>query len=1301
MNKEYFDGIGLDIFLQKNKVDLNGFLLIAKELSKALFSSHKENIIFANLAPASILINEDKKIKIIILEPINSDSNKNSNQIYKAPEQIINNNQITSSVDIYALGIIFYELLIGKTIETNSNLLEFSHSLLAKNLPSLSYINESIPLVISEIIEKMIAKNQSERYSDILSVYVDINKASELLIQNQKIEEFELDTFHNILDINTQITIYAREEEEKRLLEIITLNSGNTNTLVSISGNSGVGKSTLVDKVLKHKEDSFSHLITMKFEKYKQNSPYEIFYSALRNLTKQIIAKDEVSLKHYKEKLSHSLGDEAQILIDVIPEIEVIIGKQHTIEDINIGDKKARFDNLLLHFLKSVCDPDKKLCIFFDDLQWADTVTLKWIENIMINLENVLIFVTYRDNEVGDEDQLHLLFDNLRSYHIKVEWFYLLPFTQELVSKFISQIMDFRDSHSIAKIIFQKTNGNPFFLKQYLKQLQKEEAIWFEVESLKWNYALDKVKQHSLSDNVFDVLASRIHALSKDVQTLLNIASCIGNSFSNEMLKIIYNHNTTFETAISEAISDDWVIVKSLEESDTVEQYKFSHDRMQEIIYSNLEDYSAKQIHLAIGNYFFKTYDVLENQNLINCVNHLNIARELIKKDEPKELLANLNLRASLHAKKSGDFVNGLLYIKNAMELFSNLSSQKNYVHIIKERAECEHLCNNNDEAIKYYELAINLSESKLQKGEIYELMIKFYSDTADFDRAYKIGRIAADLFDLKIPKKFIPPQFVVSFIALKMKLRNYKTDELINLPSSNDEEFKMLIRLLANTLQSAYQIKPELCVANAVILVNLCLERGLTKEAVIGFTVFGVIFQGGILGNHNLGYEYNKLSHSMLKKFNNTTQHAEVKFVSNYFSTSWKLPSSQTELNWDEAYENGLEIGDWFHTGCAAAGIIQSMFMRGVDFDSILKRIEHFEDILTNIGANEQHGAILSVKQTIKSLQGKSDDYNESAYVQNLNSYKSQHFAHYYFINKMISLYIQKEYKKAFEVSIDGQKFAKSSTGMLHSTEHIFYHALILAQLCSEASFLNRIQYKTVLVKSKNKFFKWAEDCAENFLVRANILQGEIFRLENRITKAIESYESAIHLAKLYGQIHLQAIANNLVAQMYEAHNQSKAAMTYKKEALDNLSKWGMLLSQNKQEINNTNFDVLTLIKSSEVLAKEQDLSKLLKTLMNIIIQNANAQHGFLLLQKEGKLYIEAKASVDEAKMQVMQNILYNQSNKIVHSVVDYVLRTKESIVIDNMKENKIFSMPGETDRDIKSVLCAPLMLHGYIFRE
>ncbi|MEN8727347.1 MAG: diguanylate cyclase, partial [Sulfurovum sp.] len=705
--------------------------------------------------------------------------------------------------------------------------------------------------------------------------------------------------------------------------------------------------------------------------------------------------------------------------------------------------------------------------------------------------------------------------------------------------------------------------------------------------------------------------------------------------------------------------------------------------------------------HYKIGCHQELSREVLDYQHLLECVNHLNIGVAYVR---DKNFLGKLNLDASVYAKKSGDFESALKYIKKSMELSILNHSVENTVLILKQRAECEHLCNHSDEAIHYYEKALELAETTLQKAEIYELLIKLYSDISQFKDAYEVGRAAVESFGIRIPKTFVPPLFIAEFLHLKLKLRRYKVEGLIALPESHDENFKMTIRILANTLQAAYQIRPELCVANAMIIVKLCLEHGLTKESVIGFTVFGVIFQGAILGNHKLGYVYSQFSFDMLKRFDNITQHAEVQFVCGYFGISWQKPAMETEAIWYNAYKNGLEIGDWFHTGCAAAGIIQSMFMRGVAFEDILTQIKDFEKTIVNIGVKEQYGAILSVKQTILNLTGQtkqldsydSDGFDESVYVKSLESYESEHFAHYYYVNKMIALYLQRSFEKAHQISLQGKKFAKSSKGMLHHTEYLFYDALILAKLIEAKSISKRGKYTNTIRNVKKKFVKWASECAENFLVRAYILQAEIYRIENNHPEAFLYYDKAADLAKIYGQRHLRAIANRLSAELYETLGQKRAAKIYKDESLRNFNKWGINHIGHTGDKENLSFDVKTLIKASEVISQEYEFSSLLKTLIRIIMESAGAQYGFLLLKEDSGMVVQASAKEDFSVVDVMQAIPYTDVDMIVHPIVNYVLRTKESIVIDDMTENNIFDTSYVSTRLIKSVFCAPLILQG-----
>jgi len=377
---------------------------------------------------------------------------------------------------------------------------------------------------------------------------------------------------------------------------------------------------------------------------------------------------------------------------------------------------------------------------------------------------------------------------------------------------------------------------------------------------------------------------------------------------------------------------------------------------------------------------------------------------------------------------------------------------------------------------------------------------------------------------------------------------------------------------------------------------------------------------------------------------------------------------------------------------------------MRGVAFDDIFVKIKYYEKVLQNIGAKEQHGAILSVKQTLLNLTSQTDtlhtfsnaDFDEAAYVENLHKYESEHFAHYYFINKMISLYVHQSYEKAHQVSLEGKSFSKSSKGMLHHTEYLFYDALIAAQLISDTSGLKRIKLKSKLSSIKKKFAKWADGCGENFLVRAYILEAEVQRIAKNDEKAFMYYDKAIELANIYCQKHLLAIASRLASELYETLGQKRASKLYMDDALLHFNKWGINHHIDKEYGDHQNINVNTLIKASEVIAKEYEFSSLLKTLIKIIMESAGAQYGFLLLEKDGDFVIQASADEDNDVIEVMQETNYTENDNIAHPIVNYVLRTKESIVIDDMTQSNIFDTSYVSSRLIKSVFCAPLVLKG-----
>ncbi|MEA2029297.1 MAG: response regulator, partial [Campylobacterota bacterium] len=1277
----------LSEYLKQNDLNHNDFIPFAIEVCKSIALLHQQNSIYNHLSPDNIWIDTNHKILI------KQEERRVNPMPYMAPEEVVSGHKhLNSATDIYLLGIIFYEILLGKTPFEANDFLTFSHTIVTQNVPNLHDQDPSILPIVAKIIAKMVAINQSQRYSTIFSVAIDLTKVLQALKQKDRVDTFELDTFISLSTIHAIDMTYGRSKELTWLQRHINATPLSTNTFLMLKGQAGTGKKSIIQEIIAKNKREFSYVCHFRLEQSIQTTPYQKLYSALGKIIRQIMAQDEQSLHRYRKRLHKTLDKESSMLIDIIPEMGNLLDR----EDRGIASQ-INLETLLLRFTQTFTDSNRPLCIAIDNIQWADSVTIGWIKDVLVNLNNVIVFVTYQHNEPQGAQAQELLstLDELTSYGVNIEQQEIQPLKEKDISILVQALLNLNESKEIAKILYERTQGNSFFVKQYLKELEEQRAIWYDITRLKWQCDLKKINALQISDSLFEILSHSMGQLPTNVHTLLSFASCIGNIFSHELLHRLYDDDASFDSAIAVAISSGWITIHYQDET---MQYRFLHDRMQQSISALLSQTQRKKIHYKIGCYYLMQDALEDKQKLLLSINHLNLAQNYIRN---RSNLTQMNLQASHYAKRSGDFEHALIYIQTAMGLSFEKTSQEERVVMLQERGECEHLCNNTQDAIIFYNQALELASDKLQRGKVYELLIKLYSDLSNFKKAYEIGQKATLEFGVSIPKAFIPPKFIAQFIALKYKLRHHTPSSLEILPESHDEEFKMLIQLMAYILQAAYQIRPELSVANAMVIVDLCLKHGVTKESVIGFTVFGVIFQGAILANHKLGYAYSQLSHAMLQRFNNRVQHAEVKFVCGYFATSWQEPSTHTEEAWHHAYQDGLEIGDWFHTGCAAAGIVQSMLMRGVPFDTILEKIKTFEKILLRIGAKEQYGAMLSVKQTIKNLRGETlskhsyatQDFDEDKYCKRLQFYASAHFALYYFVNKMFALYFHEAYEDAYQLSQQAKPYIGYSKGMLHHTEYLFYRALILAKRYKKQTPLAKLHHKREIQSIQKKFEKWSQSCIENFKARALILFAELCHLDSDMLKAIEQYEQANEFASLYQQHHLVSFSTRSIAQIYKSIKQTKSADLYISLSFEALKRLGLEQEGVAQIETTHNLDLDALMQASQVIAQEKEFSTLLKKLITTVIENAGAQHGYLLLNDNDELKIQAAASAQNENIEVMQATPYRDNTNILHTVVQYTLRSNESVVVEDMSNDAIFEAPL---RNVRSLFCAPLILQG-----
>lgn len=453
------------------------------------------------------------------------------------------------------------------------------------------------------------------------------------------------------------------------------------------------------------------------------------------------------------------------------------------------------------------------------------------------------------------------------------------------------------------------------------------------------------------------------------------------------------------------------------------------------------------------------------------------------------------------------------------------------------------------------------------ERAVVHERMIHFYTDMAHFAEAYDVGREATSHFGVRLPARFVPPLFAIDFLKARWLLRGRETARLIDLPLTSDTRLETAVRLMTAVAKAAYQVRPELCVAVATKVVTLCLSRGNTRDCAIGYMVFGAIFQGGVLGNHRAGYEFGQLALSLVEQYGNTQQRAEVHFVVGYFGTSWLRPATDAEALWRTAFESGLETGDLFHTGCACAGTVMSLHMRGVPFDEVWRQSDRMLGVLERARLHEPLGVVRGVQQVMRNLRGDTiaphslgdGSFDEAAFFASLDGFGSRHFAHCCHVLRMQVAYLRGDYATAAAVARRADVYLKDSPGMLHAAEHHLYSALIdLAQ-----GRVSRAAKRTAA-----KFERWAAQCPHNFAHKSAILQGEVARVRGRMADARAAFEAARAAAQQYGYLQMEALADERASRVLEATGDAAASEAARARAADAYGRWGaVVLSESLTE--------------------------------------------------------------------------------------------------------------------------------------
>ena len=1342
---------------------LGEFLDIAMKTTEILSSIHAANIIHKDINPANIILNEEtEQLKIIdfgISTQFNRENPtlKNPNVLegtlaYISPEQTGRmNRSLDYRTDFYSLGVTFYELLTGKLPFQSNDALELVHCHIAKVPVPPHEVNPEIPKAISEIVMKLMAKTAEERYQSAFGIRNDLAECWQQLEKTGNISDFPLGTQDISEHFHIPQKLYGREAEVEALLtafERVATPEKSQIEMMLVAGYSGIGKSSLVAEIHKPNTRLRGYFTEGKFDQFQRSIPYSAVVNAFKGLVRQLLTESEAQLEQWRAKLSSAFGINGQVIIDVIPEVELIVGTQPPVPELGASESQNRFNIVFGNFIRAFCTKEHPLVIFLDDLQWADSATLKLIELMMTDTDMQYLFLigAYRDNEVSPSHPLIMTLDGLLKSGSTINYITLAPLALENISQIIADTLysDTDSVKSLAELVMRKTGGNPFFVNQFLKTLHAENLIKFNLQQHSWQWNIAQIEAQNITDNVVELMTGKLKKLPELTQKILRLASCIGASFYLSTLAIVSEKpkEVVFSDLVV-AVQTGFILPTSeLDENLLIQDYKFLHDRVQQASYALIDDDQKKAVHLQIGRLLLASVSAEElPEKIFEIVDHLNLAWELITDESERVELARLNLEAGKKAKASTAYAAALeQYFTTGIEMLSGDAWQEYYdltFSLYRERSECEYLCGNFEKAEELFDLILTQVKSNVETAEIQNIRLVLYDNTGKFVEAVGIGSEALKSLGLTLPttdKSEILSALDLELDLYRKNLENIKISELIDAPEMSDPEIRACMTLLMNITGPAYFVDQDLLALISLKMVNLSLENGNSEVSAHGYAFWGFL-AGARLVDYEVGYEFGLLSMKLNEQFHNVNLACKVFNMFGGLINPWRSHLKKGIPFLRKGYLAGVETGDVYVSYNSYHLILQRV-LSAENFDSILeesnKHLEFLKQIKNNVFAGiqqlYQHFILNLQGLTLDQFSFSAADFDEFQCLQMWNDNGFMTGVAPYNIFKAQILFLYGDYENALEKIRISDKILVFLSGVPSQGEHYLYYSLILTALYPTATHSQQQEYGEILQVNQEKMKIWADNCPENFLHKYLLVEAEIARISGKeIEVTWDLYDRAIASAQENEYIQNEALGNELAAKFWLGKGKEEIAKLYMRKAHYGYQIWGakrkvedleqkypqlMPQKSGKKTTNlgitvrstatsttggGSDLDFATVIKASQVLAGEITLDKLLAKLMRILLENGGAQKGFLILSNQGKLTIEAIGEVAVEQVQVSQSLAVEDLENLPLGVVQYVARTQEDVVLSDATNEGVFTKESYIVKNQpKSILCAPIINQG-----
>jgi predicted ATPase/signal transduction histidine kinase len=1218
---EDWGGISLGKYHQQQPLSLTEVLEISLQLADILHELSQHRIVHKDLKPANILIHPDtKEIKLIDFsiasllpketQELQSPSILEGTLAYLAPEQTGRMNRgIDYRTDFYALGVSLYQLLTGQLPFISEDPLELIHAHIAKMPVPIDQIRNDIPPMVSAIVHKLMAKNAEDRYHSALGLKHDLQQCLTAWSQGSRIETFELGQ----RDLSDRFLIpeklYGREAEIETLLAAFDRVAEGASALMLVAGFSGIGKTAVVNEVHKPITRQRGYFIKGKFDQFNRNIPFFAFVQALRDLMGQLLCESDLQLEQWRAKILKALGNNGQILIEVIPELEAIIGKQPPVVELSDNAAQNRFNLLFQKFIAVFTTIDHPLVLFLDDLQWADLASLQLLKLLMGDCRCLLVLGAYRDNEVSPTHPFILAVEELKKTDaIAVNTITLEPLTFNDVNALVADTLNCTAELAIplTELINRKTQGNPFFTTQFLKVLYEEDYIRFNSNYGHWECDIAQVNALAITDDVVEFMALQLRKLPEETQQALNLAACIGSQFDLATLSIISEQpSAPIAIALWQALRAGLILATSQvykffqgpqppETKDPVNlTYRFLHDRIQQAAYSLIPDSQKAALHYKIGQLLLHHFSEVEREERIfDIVGHLNLGIPLIVDGDERLELAQWNLMAAQKSIASSAYDAALQYLNQALELLPENAWAEHYdltIQLHHYRLDAAYLTTQHENLQTWGEIVLQNAATLLDCIKVYGTRIMALRGEGKLLEAIALGLEVLKLLDLELPSQPTPADIQSALEKAQQAWQDRAPMDLLTLPSMDDPRLLAGMQILTKLVPSAYMAAPTLMPLLICKQVELSIQYGNCPISVFSYADYGVLLIGA-QGHVDAAYEFAQLALALLEKFQATPFKSRVYFVVNALIRHWKEPLQNSIPLLLEGYYSGLEVGDWECVGLNLYVASSYQYWMGRELQGLSEEMQTYRQVIEQVNqtatldAHDIHlQMILNLMGQTKvpyDLQGQVFDAARS--LPKLKASKDGVSLCHFYMNQAFLCYLFDQDESAAESIACSGDYLKGVAGAFFMVVGTFYDALTQIRRYPTVAQNQRSSLLGRINSHREKLKDWALCVPSNHQHRWHLVEAEYHRIFDRRAEAIDEYDRAIASAKANGFGQEEALSNELAARFYLDWGKAKIAAGYMQDAYYGYAHWG-------------------------AKAKVQDLEQRYPQLLSSVLQNQN----------------------------------------------------------------------------------------------